>query len=81
MPEDHEDPMAAQKYGRLDAAAAAHHPHQQVPPPPHAGQHASELGDMLSMLGQNAASAAGHHAGFAAASAENLGGMFTGQFQ
>lgn len=58
-----------------------HQPHQ-----PHhvhaaaaaaAGQHA-ELGDMLSMLGQNAA----HHpaVGFASA-AENLGGMFTGQFQ
>ena len=57
-------------------------------PPPHqahhvhgAGQH--ELGDMLSMLGQNA----GHHPSAAAAAvggfaaAENLGGMFTGQFQ
>merc|ERR1712051_898036 len=48
-----------------------------------AGQHA-ELGDMLSMLGQNAAAAGHHHpsaaVGFASA-AENLGGMFTGQFQ
>lgn len=63
------------------------------PPPPHqphhvhaaaaaAGQH-TELGDMLSMLGQNAAAAGHHHpsaVGFASA-AENLGGMFTGQFQ
>ena len=66
-----------------------HQGHQPPPPGPpaphqahHVGQHASELGDMLSMLGQNA----GHHpsavAGFASA-AENLGaaGMFTGQFQ
>ena len=68
-----------------------HHGHPAaVPPPPHqahhvhAGQPGHELGDMLSMLGQNA----GHHhpsaaaaavGGFAAA--ENLGGMFTGQFQ
>jgi len=74
-----------------------HHGHGVVPgvPPGHhqphpvhaaaaaAGQHA-ELGDMLSMLGQNAAAAGHHHpsaaVGFASA-AENLGGMFTGQFQ
>merc|ERR1712223_400900 len=70
-----------------------HHGHG-APIPPHqphhvhaaaaaAGQH-TELGDMLSMLGQNAAAAGHHHpsaaVGFASA-AENLGGMFTGQFQ
>ncbi len=55
--------------------------------PPHPGQHVHgqhhELGDMLSMLGQNHHHH--HHQSAAAAAAaggfENLGGMFTGQFQ
>jgi aryl hydrocarbon receptor nuclear translocator len=44
----------------------------------HVGQH-QELGDMLHMLGHHSAAAAAsqhHHHGF-----ENLGGMFTGQYQ
>lgn len=70
----------------VELGPSGHH-HPGVVGHPHhvhgAGQH-HELGDMLSMLGQNA----GHHHPSAAAAAaaaggfaENLGGMFTGQFQ
>ena len=58
------------------------HPQATALPP-----HQTELGDMLHMLGHHggAAAAAAHHHTAAAATAhhgfENLGGMFTGQYQ